>query len=240
MLRDKSRLTLAVALVAATMLVAGGVAVASNTGFKINKPLSVVVTTTSQVGTNWTSIPYFNPYGNGANLCAQLGLASTGGVRGLLLKIDAGTGASLGATCGTAGAASFTWNQGQGVRIRNQGVGAPTSAIIVGSHNPAASLTVPTPAATGNVGNFWFALPYHTTAITAADLCASVGLQSVGAARGSVGRLNAATGSFSSANCGTAGASSFVLVLGEAVRLRNAFIAAPNSLPPVNFVPAHF
>lgn len=239
MLRNKSHLTLAVVLVAATMLVAGGVAVASNTGFKINKPLTVVVGNT-QVGNNWISIPYFNPYGTGANLCAQLGLASTGSVRAALLKIDAGTGASSGVNCGTAGAASFTWNQGQGVRIRNQGVGAPTSAIIVGSHNPAASITVPTPAATGNVGNLWFGMPYHTTAVTAADLCASVGLQSAGAARGSVGRLNAATGAFSSANCGTAGAISFTLVLGEAVRLRNAFIAPPNSVPPLNFVPAHF
>ena len=234
MLRTKSRMSLAVVLVAATLLVAGGVAVASNTGFKINKPLVVVVGNT-QVGNNWTSIPYFNPYGNGGALCTQLGLASTGGTRAILLKIDPVTGAALSATCGTAGATSFTWAQGQGVRIRNQGTGAPSSAIIVGSHNPAISLTVPG-AIAGNAvaSNFWFAVPYHTTAITAADLCASVGLASAGGSRGSVGRLNASTGAFTTANCGTAGASSLTLVLGEAVRLRNIVGV------PVTFVPAHF
>lgn len=234
MLSSKSRMSLAVVLVAATLLVAGGVAVASNTGFKINKPLTVVVGST-QVGNNWTSIPYFNPYGNGGALCTQLGLASTGGTRAILLKIDPLSGTSISANCGTAGATSFTWNQGQGVRIRNQGTGAPTSAIIVGSHNPAASLTVPAAVAgSAIIGNFWFAVPYHTTAITAADLCASVGLASAGAARGSVGRLNAATGAFTTANCGTAGATSLTLVLGEAVRLRSIVGV------PVTFVPSHF
>lgn len=232
MIRTKSRMSLAVVLVAATLLVAGGVAVASNTGFKINKPL-VVVTGNTQVGNNWTSIPYFNPYGNGGVLCTQMGLISTGATRALLVKIDPVTGVALTATCGTAGATSFTWNQGQGVRIRNQGTGAPSSAILVGSHNPAASLTIPA-AGAGNIGNFWFGVPYHTTAITAADLCASIGLQSAGAARGSVGRLNATTGVFTTASCGTAGATSLTLVLGEAVRLRSV------TGVPVTFVPAHF
>jgi len=230
MRNTKSHLTMAVVLVAATMLIAGGVAVASNTGFKINKPLSVAGA--GQIGNNWTSIPYFHPYTNGAALCTQLGLISTGITRAALLKVDPGTGAVTNATCGQASANSFTWVAGQGVRIRNAGTGAPASTIMVGSHNPAASLTIPDSGA-GNIGSFWFAVPYHTTAITGADLCTSVGLTSTGVARGSIGRLNSATGAFTSASCGQAAAAALTLVLGESVRLRE-----PNG--PINFVPSHF
>jgi hypothetical protein len=157
---------------------------------------------------------------------------STGLTRAAIVKIDPATGLTTTGTCGQASANSFTWAVGQGVRIRNAGTGAPASAIMVGSHNPGASLTIPDSGA-GNIGSFWFAVPYHTTAITAADLCTSAGLTSTGVARGSVGRLNAATGTFTTASCGQAAASSLVLVLGEAVRLRE-----PNG--PISFVPSHF
>lgn len=230
MRNTKSHLTMAVVLVAATMLIAGGVAVASNTGFKINKPLALAGG--GNIGNNWTSIPYFHPYTNGAALCSQLGLVSTGVTRAAMLKIDPVTGAAVSGTCGQASANTFTWAQGQGVRIRNAGTGAPASAIVVGSHNPAASLTIPDSGA-GNIGSFWFGVPYHTTAITAADLCTSIGLTSTGVLRGSVGRLNAATGGFTSASCGQAAAAALTLVLGEAVRLRE-----PNG--PISFVPSHF
>jgi len=235
MLRNKSRLTLAVVLVAATMLVAGGVAVASNTGFKINMPLSIAGA--GQVGNNWVSIPYFHPYTNGNVLCTQLGLKSnlvTGGPA-TLVKIDPVLGTTITANCGAA--SGFTWAPGQGIRIRNT-TGtpvAPTSAIIVGSHNPALSLTIPD-AGTGNIGSFWLAVPYHTTAVTVADLCNSVGLTSTGAItapKASVGLLNPVLGAFSTINCGSTTATTTTLTLGQAVRLRE-----PNG--PLSFVPAHF
>jgi len=232
MLTQKSRLTLAVALVVATMLIAGGAAVASNTGFKINMPLPVTVTGSPNVGNTWVSLPYFNPYTNGQVLCTQLGLRATPPTAALL-KIDPATGVATPANCG-AGAATFTWSQGQGVRIRNTaGAGAPTSAIIVGSHNPALSLAIPA-SGSGNVGNFWFAVPYHTTAITGQDLCNSIGLVSTGspATRGSLLRNNAATGSPTPGICGST-ASNITLVLGEAIRLRQ-----PGGL--ASFTPAHF
>lgn len=231
MLKQKSRLSLAVVLVAATVLIAGGVAIASNTGFKINMPLPVTNPAIPQQGNTWLSIPYFHPYTNGNVLCTQLGLRT--GIGGAtLLKIDPVTGVSTPAGCGAA--ASFTWTAGQGVRVRNAaGAGAPTSAIIVGSHNPAVSLTVPV-AGTGNIGNLWFAVPYHTTAVTGQDLCNSVGLVSTGspAARGTLLRLNPATGSTTPGICGTT-ASAITLTLGEAIRLRQPGTA-------VTFVPAHF
>jgi hypothetical protein len=229
MRKQNSRLTLAVALVAATMLIAGGVAIASNTGFKINKPLAVrPANITSQVGNNWTAIPFFNPYANGAGICAQLGLASTG-TRATLLKIDPVGGAATNVLCGTPAANAFTWFQGQGIRIQNGGV-APTSAIIVGSHNPAATLTIPA-SGNGNIGNLWLGVPYHTTAVTAQNLCDSIGMNNAGS-RGTVGRLNAVSGAFTNVQCGTAAAGALNLVLGEAVRLRNPVA--------ITFVPAHF
>jgi len=238
MLKQSSRLTLAVALVAATTLIAGGVAIASNTGFKINKPLTVAGA--GQIGNNWLSIPYFSPYTNGAELCAQLDF-SIGAVKASLLKINAVNGAASTASCGTPAAGAFTWNPGDGIRVRNAGDGgdpAPTSAIIVGSHNPSTSLSIPD-AGGGNIGNFWFAVPYHTTAVTAQDLCNSVGMTSVpipppgSGSRGQVGRLNSVSGAFTTVSCGTDAALALTLVLGEAVRLRE-----PEG--PISFVPAHF
>jgi hypothetical protein len=230
MLKPKSHLTLAVVLVAATMLVAGSVAIASNTGFKINKALTIAGT--GQIGNNWTSIPYFNPYGNVGALCTQIGLISAGITRAQVTLVTPATGAGTTVQCGTAAANSLAIIPGLGLRIRNAGTGAPTSAIIVGSHNPSLSLTVPKSGA-GSIGNFWFAVPYHTTAVTAADLCLQSGFTSSGINRAQIVRLNAATGGATTASCGTAAATSLTLVLGEAVRVRE-----PNG--PLTFIPSHF
>jgi hypothetical protein len=245
MLKQDSRLTLAVVLIAATLLIAGGVAIASNTGFKINK--SLVETNTAinaNVGNNWTSLPYFHPYPNGQALCAAMGLRtspSSTTQQAALQKIDPFTGVAVSAVCGP-GAVTFTWSAGQGVRIRNtakgtatSGPAAPTSAILVGSHNPSVPLSIPAPGS-GNIGNLWFAVPYHTTAVTAQDLCNAVGmLSNPAASRGSVFRVNATTGLPDGPRfCGApGGASTMTLTLGEAVRLRQ-----PGGV--ASFVPAHF
>jgi len=233
MLKQKSHLTLAVVLVAATILIAGGVAIASNTGFKINKPLFLASAGTGEAGNNWVSIPYFHPYTNGNTLCAQLGLVSTGlGLRAGLLKLNP-DGTSVPRACGSA--ADFTWLPYQAVRIRNAGTGSPTSAIIVGSHNPAISVTIPDVVTGTEIGNLWFAVPYHTTAVTANDLCNQIGLVNTGFNRGQIGIHSGAapTGSFAPISCGSTQAIQTNLILGDAVRLRD-----PNG--PFNFVPAHF
>lgn len=238
MLKKNSRITLAVVLVAATVLIAGGVSIASNTGFKINKPLPTTLAGSPNVGNNWTSLPFFHPYTNGQVLCQQLGLRQTP-PQATLAKLDPATGIQTpGALCGAA-AAGFTWSAGQGVLIRNTaGAGAPTSVIIVGSHNPATTLTLPAAGtgATANIGNMWLAVPYHTTAVTGQDLCNQIGLVSTGAigVRGSLLRQNAATGASTPGICGST-ASTITLVLGEAIRIRQP---APGA--PLTFTPAHF
>jgi hypothetical protein len=238
LLNRKSHLNLAVVLVAATMVIAGSVAIASNTGFKINKGLRLVQTTdTGQKGNNWVAIPYFNPYNNGTDFCTQTGLrGAIAGNTTTIARLDPVSGSLISANCSSAG--SFTITPGLGLRIRPAalvgGIANPSSIIIVGSHNPSLALTIPKPGA-GQIGNFWFSVPYHTTAVTAADLCSSIGLTSTGlTGKATVARLDPNTGSSTSVQCGTAGATSLVLNLGEAIVLREP------TASPLTFVPAHF
>ena len=229
MLKQKSHFTLAVVLVAAVMLVAGGVVTASNTGFKINKPLAAPGN--GQIGMNWTSIPYFNPYGNLGAFCLQTGLITTGLNRDVIVDIDPVTGVSSQVQCGAAPAAARAIFPGRGVRIRRP-PGQSGSIIVVGSHNPSQSINVPV-AGNGQIGSLWFAVPYHTTAVNANDLCLSSGLTSTGLQRATITRVNATSGISTQVQCGSASATSLTLVLGEAVLIRQPAVAA-------NFIPAHF
>lgn len=233
MLKPKSKGMLLVLLVAAVMISAGGFATASNTGFKINKSLAIAGA--GEIGNNWLSIPYFNPYGNWAGFCSATGLISTGITRAAVAFQDPVTGNfSATVTCGSAAAATTNLPAGVGFRVRNAGTGAPTSIIIVGSHNPTTTFTVAT-AGTGQKGNSWFAVPYHTTAVTANDLCLSSGLTSTGLSRAQVIRFDATTGTPSApGSCGSASASAITLQLGEAVRLREVTGVSRT------FTPAHF
>jgi hypothetical protein len=198
-------------------------------GFKLNKAL--VFAGTGQIGSNWTSIPYNNPYGNSGQLCSQTGLTSTGFPRATITVLNENTGLFGTVSCGTPGANAQTLVPGKGVQIRQSSNG-PSSIIIVGSHNPSLSLTIPD-AGTGQIGSYWFSVPYHTTAVTVADLCSSIGLTSTGFPRATVTRLNATTGLFGTVSCGTPAAASQALVLGEHIQLRE-----PNG--PKAFIPAHF
>jgi hypothetical protein len=225
-----SRLTLMVLAAAVVILVAGGIAIASNMGFKLNKP--IVFAGVLQKGNNWTSIPFKNPYSTVGGFCLQTGL-TTGSIKATVVTLDENTGSfSPAISCGTATANSTLLIPGKGLQVRQPNVtGAPTSIIIVGSHDASLSLTVPK-AGTGQKGNFWFSVPYHTTAATANDLCLSIGL-STGTIKASVTRLDASLGTFTNVFCGTATAAATPLVLGESVQLRDPVQAR-------TFNPAHF
>jgi len=190
-----------------------------------------------QAGNNWLSIPYFNPYGNFGAFCTQVGLVSSGLTKATAVVVDPVTGVtSAPVQCGTAGATALALTPGRGIRVRNTPtsvVGTPSSIIIVGSHNPSLSITVPKSGA-GTAGDFWFAVPYHTTAANANDLCLSSGFSSTGLSKATITRLDAVTGvQAAPVQCGTSAATSFVLTLGEAIKVRE-----PNG--PLTFNPAHF
>lgn len=238
--RKSPHLMLAVVVTAAAILIAGGAAIASNAGFKLNKAITLIPAgPASQVGDNWISLPYYQPYGTINGFCTQTGLSSTGGAlvpKAAVTVVDAALGAATTFTCGSAGAAAANLIPGRGYRVRQPTVtGAPTSLIIVGSHNPGLQIHLED-AGNGQIGDNWISPPYHTTAVTVNDFCLSSGLSSTGGAlvaKATVTRVDAALGQAATLTCGSAGAQAGALVLGEAVRVRE-----PNA--PKDFIPAHY
>jgi len=220
------RVPLAVLFVAMIILAAGGLATASNMGFKMNRAL--VKAGTGQIGNNWISIPYNNPYGTIGGFCQQTGLPAAAGTDTVVERLNGATGVFTTTSCLAAGAGGFALVPGEFVRVRPpNAVATPASIIIVGSHNPTLSIVVP-PTGAGQKGNFWFSVPYHTTAVTLKDLCDQIGMV------GGVGEtLNASTGTFTTKVCTSADAGTVNLVLGEGVRLRQ-----PTG--GITFIPSHF
>jgi hypothetical protein len=152
---------------------------------------TLVFAGSGSVGDNWVSIPYISPYHTAADLCAKTGLPSTGlQGRANIVGTDPNTGASTVVTCGTSPA---------------------NSMVLVGVHDP--SLVIQVPQFDGVANGLWFSVPYHTTAITSENLCVQMGTPAVGA----VQRMDAATGTLTTAQCGTV--FYFTLVPGEAVKL---------------------
>ena len=253
MMRFKpSRMTLAVVLAVAAILAAGGVAVASNMGFKLNKPISQGPVA-SAGNENWTSVPYNNPYGSTAGFCAQTGLKSsviTGLAQLTYIRPidDIAVSCTCGGTCTAAqplpGSAAFL--PGIGFRIKQPGTGS-TSIIIVGSHNPTLSFNIipfcNTRLASGicsaasvplsGQGITWLDIPYHTTAVTFKDLCTQMGLPSSALSTCTLSRVDAVTGASQNATCVSSAASLVNLVLGESVK-----VTCPAAVSGI--IPAHF
>jgi hypothetical protein len=216
------------------MLIAGGAAIASNAGFKMNKSIVPQTATLGQNGHYWTALPYFNPYQNGLDFCQKTGLVTAGFSQHFLFKVGT-SGIPLQSALSCSAAAVFTLPDGEGIRITMLPGNPVQNIIIVGSHNPTLGVTVPKSGA-GAIGDFWFSVPYHTTAVSFNDLCLSSGFTSTGpltAPKAQLTRVNSTTGVAQSATCGTTTAAATALVLGEAIRCRE-----PNG--PKTFIPAHF
>ena len=224
-MRDRTVFRVASWIVAVVM--ACGVASAS----EIDKP--IVFAGAGQIGDNWTSVPYINSYETAGGFCEQTGLTSTGVVRATIVMVDPVTGDSTQVACGTSSADALALIPGRGIRIRQPNVaGAPTSIHIEGSHDASVSITIPD-AGAGNIGNTWVALPYNSTAATAADFCEQSGLSSTGVIRATVLRVDPVTGASNQVSCGTSGAAAMTLPIGEAFRVRE-----PNG--PITFYPDYY
>lgn len=238
------RLTLAVLAVAGLMLVAGGTAIASNMGFKGNLAL-VLFQPGISVGfqaSNWIALPYNNPYATVDDFCEQTGLV--GAVGGVVTKqgnnaafitlLNGATGTFQSAACGFA---NIPIRKGQGIQVRQPVAGTgdpapPASLIVVGSHDPNFSIDLvgldTTPPINAQQGNYWFSVPYHTTASNLAEICTTSGL---GPQTGFVTTLNPQNGQFSSCICEFCPTTA--LTLGRHVQIRD-------SSAPLSFIPAHF
>lgn len=248
-------------LAVAVLVTSGGLLMASNVGFKINKALSFISIAGSQKAHNWVSLPYNHPYTNVTGICNALFAKGATKATTFVEIINASTGniQTGSGNCGIGGAATTSLNGGQvGVRVRMTSNTAPNVAIpnivLVGSSNEA--LTTPTlfvpPAIAGSQkGHNWMSVPYHTTWAKASDVCASIGFPCVGgttctaivALGNQVARIDATTGNTSTFVCGNivTNPANFSLVIGESIRyLRTTCAGGPPTCDIAPFLPPHF
>src|SRR5881628_2903430 len=148
MMRFKSLgMTVPVVLAVAIILAAGGGAIASNMGFKMNKAIAsgVQTGTTSTLKENWTALPYNNPYGTVGGFCNQTGLRTNLGSGAVVVITSATNNTPSQAICGTATANTLALpSDGRGIIIRQPNTAPrPDSIIIVGSHNPTLAVSFP-------------------------------------------------------------------------------------------------
>src|SRR2546425_1928187 len=102
MMKLKSSRLRAVVVVTAALaiLAAGGAAIASNMGFKLNQPEYPLAQVTNAVGDNWNSLPFNDPYQFISNFCTDTGLLTTVGSQALVTYIDPTTNVAKQALCG--------------------------------------------------------------------------------------------------------------------------------------------
>jgi len=226
--------TVAVGLAIAIIVAAGGASIASNMGFKLNKQLFASSAAGGQVGFNWISLPYNNPYGDVRHLCDQLGLPGNATVQTKQYIVGgANDGSSQNAAvqvCGTCGATCGALVPGQGYVIHcpvaTDPTPCPASVIIVGSHNGGTQITLPK-TSSGIAGDWYMSVPYHTTAITLNDICVQAGMNG-----GLAKRLDASTGTTTSVTCPSPDAMTKNLVLGEHVQMRQSGFCSGGTAAP--------
>ncbi len=226
----KSWVVLGVAV--AVFATAGGLVMASNMGFKINKQVYAgFILSAAPKRDNWVSIPYSNPYPDAKKLCVAAG-ASTSGFT--IVQINPTSGTNLvNYPCSLSTVVAL--DPTRGIRIRNTGA-TPTNVVMVGSSNESQAL----PTVLGGFvlsqapkKDNWISVPYHTTWIKGEDVCVSMGM---GSGTGSVVRINpdpAAATNLISHPCGNTTINNFSLVIGEAVSVRKTAAGdITGKLPP--------
>lgn len=213
----KHRFPIVVGVVAVAMVLVAGVgdlAVASNMGFKMNRQILV--------GNNLISLPFKTPVATAKDLCNVFG------------KTTAAT--SLTQFTGAA-SQSFTCDQGtagfpitaKGIGVLIKETGSAATGILVGSHIPGQSVTIPD-AGTFPVGTILYGYPYHSTNVNARDLCQDLGLSTTVP----VSVVRFAGAASSAYSCDQTASAGFPLVLGEAVLIQN------EQNGPKVAVPSHF
>lgn len=211
----KHRFAVAVGAAAVAMIVVAGlsdVVVASNMGFKMNRQILV--------GNNIVSLPYKTPIATAKDLCNVFGKSTA---QTAVTQFYPGNGATQAFTCdqGTSGFA--VQSKGFGLLVAESGSAA--SGIVVGSHIPGQSVTIP------GGSNFLYAYPYHTTNANAKDICNEFGLTNTAGSAAAMTRIAGGTSSAFTCDQGTSG---FALVLGEGVLIQN------ENNGPKMAVPSHF
>jgi hypothetical protein len=218
--------TWAVGMVTVAVLAGGGALLASNMGFKLNYQLLRATAGTSANGTNTLALP-FNPQvgiTSSKTLMDDVGSASVGSVQRYMKPTN-----TFELYTGRAGTpnANFTLATGEGYLVV---MNTTTNYIVVGSHNPSASITLNrATAGVSATGNNLFSFPYHHTANTSKALMDDIGSASVG----SIQRYMRPTNTFEvyTGRAGTPNAN-FTVALGE------AYFIVMNTT--TNYVPSHY
>src|SRR5882672_1266745 len=123
-----SKMTLAVLTAAAFIVAAGGAAIASNMGFKINKQMFATSQILNAIGDNWSALPYNIPYGTTADLCTQGGFPTAIGFQAQISITNPATNVTQNFLCGGGGPLPMPTN-GVGVRVREKGTCTGNPAI---------------------------------------------------------------------------------------------------------------
>jgi len=228
----KSWVILGVAV--AVLATSGGLVMASNMGFKINKALtSGFIGTQSPKALNWISLPYNHPYPNAKNICNAIGVTTNAGN---VSQFDVppalpGSGVLTNFLCGGAGP-GFAIDPLNGVRVTIAGAGVP-NAVLVGSSNETAQISI-VDAFIGNQAPKrynWRSVPFHTTWLKANDICVTVANATNAV---TITRIDSTTGIATNHLCGqgAGGAGNFSLVMGEALRITKAGAGGFLFFPP--------
>ncbi|MCP3982459.1 MAG: hypothetical protein GY716_24415 [bacterium] len=165
-MRKQTFLAVAVGLTA--LLVAGGVLTASNMGFKNNYPLDGPGVNGSASGTSSLAMPY-NQQTNiqvAEDLINDINATAGSSVVSAVARWDS-TADAPDAYTGSAGT-NFNIDAKLGYFAT---VGSTVNYIIVGSHDPSATIDLDGPGTNGSAsGTTLWSFPYHSTAANAEDL----------------------------------------------------------------------
>lgn len=157
-----------VAVALAAVLTAGGL-LASNMGFKLNYSLTQPAPTGAGTGKNTLALPYFRQTGinDSLQLMTDIGSGSVAPVVSISKFLEASdTYQVYTGRMGTPGA-NFALAAGDSYLVS---MNTNTNYIVVGSHDPNATISMDAPGGGSATGKNYLAPPYHTTAVNSLDL----------------------------------------------------------------------
>jgi hypothetical protein len=159
--------------VALAVVLATGGLIASNMGMKLNYELAATGGS-SATGTNTIALPFNQQSGlnNSGDLGNDIGGFAGGGgpVQEISYFVEASD--SFNTYTGGKGQVADNVQVGEGFFVR---MGTTTNYIVVGSHDPAASIPLDAAGAGSATGTNLFSVPYHTTAANTGDLGNDIG-----------------------------------------------------------------
>lgn len=216
-----------VALGAVALLV-GGVVVASNMGFKLNKTIVGPSVGVSASGTQDIALPFNQQTSLVRASHLRADIISSGATGVSVSRFNPVTDA-LQVYAGISVADDFDLSPAEGYRIK---VSGGSSYIIVGSHDPGLVVNLDGPGTNGSAsGTQLYAYPYHSTASAASQLRQEILNQSGGGVSVTISRFNPVTDALK-VYAGISVADDFALTPGESYVIKTS--------ADIAYVPSHY